>query len=177
MFANTSRSSIALAAALALGLALGACAHNNPNNLARAMARRPGQRAGVQPDGRRPRLLRHRPDRSLVDRPGDARQAGGVAQSIQQIQLHHRGPRRRARHARINFALGSRRAQAVHDYLVAKGVSAFAHEDDQLWQGAARRGLRRHFLLVAEPSRRHGAQRGAGQLSALCEPARWLDTT
>ena len=34
MFANMSRSSIALAAALALGLALSACAHNNQNNLA-----------------------------------------------------------------------------------------------------------------------------------------------
>ena len=72
-----------------------------------------------------------------------------------------------------NFALGARRAQAVHDYLVAKGVSGFAHEDDQLWQGAAGRGLRRHFLLVAESPRRHRAQRRARQqLSALCEPER-----
>ena len=48
-----------------------------------------------------------------------------------------------------NFALGARRAQAVHDYLAAKGVAALADEDDQLWQGAAGRDLRRHFLLVA----------------------------
>ena len=57
-----------------------------------------------------------------------------------------------------NFALGERRAQAVHDYLAAKGVVRLAHEDDQLRQGAAGRGLRRHFLLVAESPRRHRAQ-------------------
>ena len=34
MFANMTRSSMALAAALGLGLALSACAHNNPDNLA-----------------------------------------------------------------------------------------------------------------------------------------------
>ena len=34
MFANMTRSSIALAATVALGLTLSACAHNNPDNLA-----------------------------------------------------------------------------------------------------------------------------------------------
>ena len=128
MFANMTRSSIALAATLALGLALSACAHKRsrqPRRRRWLWRDRTGQRAGVQPDRRRPCFLRHRSDRSLADRPGDAGQAGGMAQSIQQVQFHHRGSCRRARaRAEYNFALGSRRAQAVRDYLVAKGVSA-----------------------------------------------------
>ena len=42
MFANMSRSSIALAATLGLGLALSACAHNKPNNLAAGYGGVPG---------------------------------------------------------------------------------------------------------------------------------------
>ncbi len=65
-----------------------------------------------------------------------------------------------------NFALGARRAETTKNYLIAKGVSAVAHEDDQLRQGAAGRGLQRHFVLVAKPPRRHRARRRADFLTA-----------
>ena len=58
-----------------------------------------------------------------------------------------------------NIALGARRAQAVRDYLVSRGIAGQPHAYDLLRQGAAGRGLRRHFLLVAEPPRGDGAQR------------------
>ena len=58
-----------------------------------------------------------------------------------------------------NIALGARRAQAVRDYLVSRGIQAPAHAHDILRQGTAGRGLQRHFLLVAEPPRGHRARR------------------
>ena len=58
-----------------------------------------------------------------------------------------------------NIALGARRAQTVRDYLASRGIDPGAHAHDFLRQGAAGRGLQRHFVLVAEPPRRHGAQR------------------
>ena len=58
-----------------------------------------------------------------------------------------------------NIALGARRAQTVRDYLASRGIQAAAHAHDLLRQGAAGRGLQRHFVLVAEPPRGHGAQR------------------
>ena len=58
-----------------------------------------------------------------------------------------------------NIALGARRAQAVHDYLVSRGVQAQPHEDDFLRQGTAGRGLRRHLVLVAEPPLGDGPRR------------------
>ena len=60
-----------------------------------------------------------------------------------------------------NFALGAQRAEATKNYLIARGISAGAHAHDQLRQGAPGRGLQRHFLLVAEPPRRHRAERRA----------------
>ena len=170
MFVNMSRSSIALAAALALGLALSACAHNNGQPRRRLWRGQSGQRPGIQPDGRRPRLLRHRPDRSLLESPGDARQAGGVAQSVQQIQFHHRRARRRAGHARIQFRARLASRPGGSRLSRRQGRLRFAHEDDQLREGTAGRSVRRHFLLVAESPRGHGPQRRAGQqLSTRCE--------
>ena len=58
-----------------------------------------------------------------------------------------------------NFALGARRAQAVRDYLAARGVSAQRMRTDLLRQGTAGRGVQRHLLLVAEPPRGHRARR------------------
>ncbi len=70
-----------------------------------------------------------------------------------------------------NFALGSRRSETVKNYPHLQGRLRLAHQDDQLRQGAAGGDLRRHFLLVAEPPRRHRAQRRAGKLSRR-RPAR-----
>ena len=64
-----------------------------------------------------------------------------------------------------NFALGATPRPGGARLPCRQGRRRLAHEDDQLRQGAARRGLRRHFLLVAEPPRRHGAQRRADELT------------
>ena len=57
-----------------------------------------------------------------------------------------------------NIALGARRAQTVREYLTSRGIAAAAHAHHLLRQGAAGRGVRRHFLLVAEPPRGDGAR-------------------
>ena len=80
-----------------------------------------------------------------------------------------------------NIALGARRAQTVREYLVSRGVSAPAHAHDLLRQGTAGRGVQRHFLLVAEPPRRDGAQSeliacaigAAEQVEAKAPPDCW----
>ena len=58
-----------------------------------------------------------------------------------------------------NIALGARRAQSVRDYLDLARHRAVAHADDLLRQGASGRGVQRHLVLVAEPARRHRAER------------------
>ncbi len=58
-----------------------------------------------------------------------------------------------------NLALGARRAAATRDFLICAGRCGKSHQDDLLRQGTSGRGLRRHFLLVAEPPRRHHAER------------------
>ncbi len=87
------------------------------------------------------------------------RQAQWLA-SLSELFDHRRRPCRRTRYARIQP--GSRcssrfRRQATT--LRFAWRSGSAHEDDFLWQGTPGRHLRRYFLLVAEPSRRHRAQR------------------
>ena len=63
-----------------------------------------------------------------------------------------------------NFALGAKRAQNVHELPRRQRRLGVADEDDQLRQGASRGRLRRHFLLVAEPPRRHCIERRAAKL-------------
>ncbi|HEY1885132.1 MAG TPA: peptidoglycan-associated lipoprotein Pal [Roseiarcus sp.] len=125
MFANMSRSSIALAAALALGLALSACAHNNTNNLAAGYgAAIPGSvQEFNQTVGDRVFFTTDQTDLSSTAQATLDKQAAWLNQYNKYsftIEGHadERGTRE------YNFALGSRRAQAVHDYLVAKGISA-----------------------------------------------------
>jgi peptidoglycan-associated lipoprotein len=125
MFANMTRSSIALAAALALGLALSACAHNNPDNLAAgAGASGPGSvQEFNQTVGDR---VFFTTDQTVLSPTAQAtldKQAAWLNQYNKYsftIEGHadERGTRE------YNFALGSQRAQAVRDYLAAKGVSA-----------------------------------------------------
>jgi peptidoglycan-associated lipoprotein len=125
MFASMSRSSIALAAALALGLALSACAHNNPNNLAAGYgAAVPGSvQEFNQTVGDRVFFTTDQTDLSSTAQATLDKQAAWLNQYNKYsftIEGHadERGTRE------YNFALGSRRAQAVHDYLVAKGIPA-----------------------------------------------------
>ncbi len=124
MFANMSRSWIALAAALGLGLALSACAHNNPDNLAGGYGGVPGSvQEFNQTVGDRVFFDTDQTDLSPTAQATLDKQAAWLNQYNKYsftIEGHadERGTRE------YNFALGSRRAQAVHDYLAAKGVSA-----------------------------------------------------
>jgi peptidoglycan-associated lipoprotein len=124
MFANMTRSSIVLAAALGLGLALSACAHNNPDNLAAGYgAAGPGSvQEFNQTVGDRVFFTTDQTDLSSTAQATLEKQAAWLNQYNKYsftIEGHadERGTRE------YNFALGSRRAQAVHDYLVAKGIS------------------------------------------------------
>jgi peptidoglycan-associated lipoprotein len=125
MFANVTRSSIALAAVLAIGLALSACAHNNPDNLAAGYgATGPGSvQEFNQTVGDRVFFTTDQTDLAPTAQATLDKQAAWLNQYNKYsftIEGHadERGTRE------YNFALGSRRAQAVHDYLIAKGVAA-----------------------------------------------------
>ena len=124
MFANMSRSSIALAAALALGLALSACAHKSDNLAAGYGTAIPGSvQEFNQTVGDRVFFTTDQTDLSSAAQATLDKQAAWLNQYNKYsftIEGHadERGTRE------YNFALGSRRAQAVHDYLVAKGISA-----------------------------------------------------
>src|ERR1700722_11635324 len=124
MFANRTRSSIAAALGLGLGLALSACAHNNPDNLAAGYgAAGPGSvQEFNQTVGDRVFFTTDQTDLSSTAQATLDKQAAWLNQYNKYsftIEGHadERGTRE------YNFALGSRRAQAVHDYLVAKGIS------------------------------------------------------
>ena len=164
-----SRGSVVMAAALALGLGLSACARNNQDLAAGGAgagygAAGPGSvQEFNQTVGDRVFFETDQTNLTPTAQATLDKQAAWLNQYNRYtftIEGHadERGTRE------YNFALGAQRAQTVHDYLAAKGVVRFAHEDDQLRQGAAGRGLRRHFLLVAEPPRGDGAQRRAGEL-------------
>ena len=58
-----------------------------------------------------------------------------------------------------NLALGARRASAVRDYMIARGIPANRMHTISYGKERPGRCLRRYFLLVAEPPRRHGSQR------------------
>jgi peptidoglycan-associated lipoprotein len=124
MFVNMTRSSITLAAALALSLALSACAHNNENLAAGYGAAGPGSvQEFNQTVGDRVFFTTDQTDLSQTAQAPLDKQAAWLNQYNKYsftIEGHadERGTRE------YNFALGSRRAQAVHDYLAAKGVSA-----------------------------------------------------
>ena len=156
-----------LIAFLSLGLALGACAQN-PNEATRSMAPAAHGAAGAPGSYQEFSSTSATACSSTPTRPTSTSQ--GEATLDKQAEWLNRYSRYNFTvegHAdergtrEYNFALGSRRAENVKNYLIAKGVSALADEDDQLRQGAPGRRLRRHLLLVAEPPRRHRAARRA----------------
>ena len=132
MIAAKSRASLALATVLALGLALSACArHNADNDLAGGAGAGAGYAAAGpgsvqefnQSVGDRVFFDTDQTDLSQAAQATLDKQAAWLNQYTRYpftIEGHadERGTRD------YNFALGARRAQAVHDYLVAKGVSA-----------------------------------------------------
>jgi len=127
MFVNMTRSSLAVAAALALGLALSACAHNNPDALAAGAgyaATGPGSvQEFNQSVGDRVFFDTDQTDLSAANQATLDKQAARLNQySKYSFTIEGHADERGTRE--YNFALGSRRAQAVHDYLAAKGISA-----------------------------------------------------
>ena len=124
MSAARANSSIAWAA-LALGLALSACAHNNPDNLAAGVsAAAPGSvQEFNQTIGDRVFFDSDATDLTPTAQATLDKQAGWLNKySHYSFTIEGHADERGTRE--YNFALGARRAQTVHDYLVAKGVSA-----------------------------------------------------
>ncbi|HKN26775.1 MAG TPA: peptidoglycan-associated lipoprotein Pal [Roseiarcus sp.] len=128
MGAGKSRLSLALTTAIALGLGLSACArHNADSDLAA------GAGYGAAGPGSVQEFNQTVGDRVFFDT--DQTDLSPAAQATLDKQaawlnLYNRYSFTIEGHAdergtrEYNFALGARRAQAVHDYLVAKGVSA-----------------------------------------------------
>jgi peptidoglycan-associated lipoprotein len=129
MVAGKSRLSLALAAAISLGLALSACARHNADSDLAAGAGAGNGAAGPgsvqefsQTVGDRVYFDTDQTDLSAAAQATLDKQAAWLTRYNRYsftIEGHadERGTRE------YNFALGARRAQAVHDYLVAKGVS------------------------------------------------------
>jgi peptidoglycan-associated lipoprotein len=132
MFANMTRSSIALAATLALGLVLSGCAKNNADALAAGAGGGAGGGYAVSGPGSVQEFNQTVGDRVFFTT--DETELSPTAQATLDKQAtwlnqyskysftieghaDERGTRE------YNFALGSRRAQSVHDYLAAKGIS------------------------------------------------------
>jgi peptidoglycan-associated lipoprotein len=125
MFAHKAKVSLALATALALSLALGACARNNVDQTASGYgAAGPGSvQEFNQTVGDRVFFDTDVTDLSPTAQATLDKQAAWLNQYNRYgftIEGHadERGTRE------YNFALGARRAQSVHDYLIAKGVAA-----------------------------------------------------
>jgi len=126
MSANRARNRFAMTAALALGVAVAACSHNNTdNNFAAGYgAAGPGSiQEFNQTVGDRVFFDTDQTDLSPTAQATLDKQAAWLNQYNHYaftIEGHadERGTRE------YNFALGARRAQAVHDYLAAKGVAA-----------------------------------------------------
>jgi peptidoglycan-associated lipoprotein len=125
MFTDKAQRRLALAAALALGLGLAACARNNPDDIPAGYgAAGPGSvQEFNQTVGDRVFFDTDQTDLSPTAHATLDKQAAWLNHYNRYaftIEGHadERGTRE------YNFALGARRAQAVHDYLAAKGVSA-----------------------------------------------------
>ena len=151
--------------ALVMGLAIAGCASKKNLNSAADLGLGAG---GAGTPGSSQDFTVNIGDRIFFDtdssvdprrRAGDAVQAGAVAEQIRQLRHHRRRPCRRARHPRVQS--GARRApRRRYPRLPGRPRrSAQPHEDNLLRQGTSGRGLRRHFLLVAESPRGHRAQR------------------
>lgn len=127
MFANMTRSTMALAAALALSVGLSACAHNNPDNLAAGAgygASGPGsvqefnQTVGDRVFFETDQTVLSPTAQGTLDKQAAWLNQYGKYSFTIEGHADERGTRE------YNFALGSQRAQAVRDYLAAKGISA-----------------------------------------------------
>ncbi len=150
-----------LVAVLVAALAISACA-NKPEDNAQASA------AGMATPGSQQDFVVNVGDRVFFETDSSELTPQSRATLDKQAQwlnnysqyaVHRRRSRRRARHARIQHRArrppGADRAR-LSDLARRRGEP---HAHHLLRQGAAGRGVQRHFLLVAEPPRGHGAQR------------------
>ena len=149
-----------LAAVLAVALSMGACANKNVGaDGAMASAATPGsQQDFVVNVGDRVFFESDQTDLSpqaiaTLDKQAQWLQTYNRYAFTIEGHADERGTRE------YNIALGARRAQSVRTYprLARHRFEPDAH--DFLRQGTPGRGLQRHLLLVAEPPRRHGAER------------------
>jgi peptidoglycan-associated lipoprotein len=122
MFAVGSRLPFTLAAALALSLGLSACARNAENGPAMAAAGPGSVQEFNQTVGDRVFFETDQTDLTPTAQATLDKQAAWLNQyNHYSFTIEGHADERGTRE--YNFALGSRRAQTVHDYLVAKGVS------------------------------------------------------
>ena len=99
--------------------------------------------------------------RSFAGGPADAGESGAVAEAVFALHHHHRGPCRRARHARIQHRSRGQAGPGRSQLPGPERNQCRAHPHGLLRQGTPRRGLQRHLLLVAESARPDRAQRPA----------------
>src|SRR5260370_39021354 len=125
MFAHKATGPLAMAMALALGLTLGACARNNVDQAAAGY--------GAAGPGSLQEFNQTVGDRVFFDTDSTdltPTATGTLDKQAAWLNQYNRYSFTLEGHAdesgtrEYNFALGARRAQTVHDYLVAKGVSA-----------------------------------------------------
>ena len=94
-----------------------------------------------------------------ADAQADARPPGAVAEPVSELRASP------SKAMPTNAAPANTTWRSAHAVpqppatILARGRRRQPHEDDLLRQGKAGRRLRRHFLLVAEPPRRHDAER------------------
>jgi len=127
MGARTSRAALVFAVSAALGLTVSACARNNADG---SLAAGAGAAAGPgsiqefnQTVGDRVFFDSDQTDLTATAQATLDKQAAWLSQyGSYSFTIEGHADERGTRE--YNFALGARRAQAVHDYLVAKGVSA-----------------------------------------------------
>ncbi len=114
-----SRLPLALVGVLALGLGMSGCArHSADSDIAAGAGRRQGglwrrgarQRAGIQPDRRRPRFLRHRPDRPLAGAQATLDKQAAWLNQYNRYTFTIEGHADERGTREYNFALGARRA-------------------------------------------------------------------
>ncbi len=148
-----------LAAALAVALSMGACAKNPLTDGAMASAATPGsQQDFVVNVGDRVFFESDQTDLS-------PQAIATLEKQAQWLQTYNRYTFTIEGHAdergtrEYNIALGARRAQSVRTFLASRGIDAVADAHHLLRQGAPRRGLQRHLLLVAESPRGDSAER------------------
>jgi hypothetical protein len=154
--------------ALAVAMAMGACARNAAEDGAGAGA---GSRlGGAATPGSAQDFAVNVGDRVFFDSDSSELNAQGIATLDKQAQWLNQYTRYSFTVAGIQFRArrpARRNGQELPD---RQGRLVVPHADDLLRQGASRRRLQRHQLLVAEPALGHRARRRADELTKSAPP-------